>query len=316
MKKIFIITMLFSLVIASCKKELDVRNPNSPTVQSAATESGVISLAQGGVYINGFKSLKYGDGIFGLFWSGAIGFHSMMGDEIGAEAANGYINQIGCPDYVILDDGTKVVNPSSPAKQYDLLRAINLNGNQGQNPTFYEWAYMYELNNACNNILETAAKTTFAGDAATKLATLQAWSYWWKGFAYAHIGSIYYSGLIINTPGLTNGNYVTKEALIAESNANFDKAAAILGKISNAAAYSEVLGKLIPDFCQVGNGGVLTTDEWIESINTYKARNILVNTPVANMTTAQWTAILNFTNAGIKLGDHVFTGRSNATSDF
>jgi hypothetical protein len=316
MKKIILIAIFFAVVVTSCKKELDVRNPNSPTVQSASSESGVISLAQGGVYINGFKTLKYGDGIFGLFWSGAIGFHSMMGDEIGAEAANGYINQIGCPDYVILDDGTKVVNPNAPAKQHDLLRAVNLNGNQGQNPIFYEWAYMYELNNACNNILEVAAKTPFTGDAATKLATLQAWAYWWKGFAYAHIGSIYYAGLIVNTPSQTNGVYVTKEAIINESNANLDKAAALLSKISNSATYSQILGKLIPDFCQVGNGGVLTTAEWIENINTLKARNILVNTPVASMTPAQWTSILTLTNNGIKLGDHVFTGRSNATSDF
>ena len=43
MKKIFLITILFSLAVASCKKELDVRNPNSPTVQSAATESGWLS---------------------------------------------------------------------------------------------------------------------------------------------------------------------------------------------------------------------------------------------------------------------------------
>ncbi|CAN5212158.1 hypothetical protein BH09BAC6_BH09BAC6_02430 [soil metagenome] len=316
MKKILLITMLFSLAVASCKKELDVRNPNSPTVQSAATESGVISLAQGGVYINGFKTLKYGDGIFGQFWSGAIGFHSMMGDEIGAEAANGYINQIGCPDYVVLDDGSKVVNPNAPAKQHDMLRAINLNGNQGQNPMFYEWAYMYELNNVCNNILQIAAKATYTGDAAAKLATLQAWAYWWKGFAYAHIGSMYYAGLIVNTPGITNGGYVTKEAIINESNANLDKAASLLSKITNADAYTAVLGKLIPDFCQVGNGGVLTPAEWIENINTFKARNILVNTPVASMTNAQWTSILTLTNSGIKLGDHVFTGRSNATGDF
>ncbi|MCJ8211259.1 RagB/SusD family nutrient uptake outer membrane protein [Mucilaginibacter sp. RS28] len=316
MKKTILTILILAAVVTSCKKELNVENPNSPTVQSASTESGVISLAQGGVYQDGFRELKYGDGVFGLFWSGAMGFHSMMGDEVGAEAANAYINQIGCPDYVILDNGNKVVNPNAPAKQHDFLRAVNLNGNQGQNPTYYEWAYMYNLINACNNILDIANKTTFTGNAGAKKATLQAWAYWWKGFAYAHIGSIYYAGLIVNTPGATNGNYVTKEAIITESNANLDKAATTLSGITDAATYSAVLGKLIPDFCQVGHGGVLSTSQWVKNINTLKARNILVNTPVAKMTTAQWTSILSLTNAGIGQSDLVFTGRSNATSDF
>lgn len=314
-KKIYLVTVLFALVITSCKKQLDVKNPNSPTVDNATTESGIISFAQGGVYEDGFRTLKYGDGIFGLFYSGAVGFHEMMGDVIGAEAANGYINQIGCPDYVILDDGTKVLNPSAPAKQHDFLRSINLNGNQGQNTTYYEWAYMYQLNNVCNTILASVSKASFSGDAAAKKATMTAWAYWWKGFAYARIGSIYYAGIINNTAGATNGNYVTKEAIIAESNADLDKAAAALSGITNVADYSSLLGKLIPDFTQVGNGGILTIDEWKHNINTLKARNILVNTPVATMTTAQWTSVLTLANTGIQQGEKVFTLRSNATND-
>ncbi|MBD1392667.1 RagB/SusD family nutrient uptake outer membrane protein [Mucilaginibacter glaciei] len=313
--KIYITAAFFTAAIASCKKELDVKNPNSPTVDNATSESGIVSFAQGGVYEDGFRTLKYGDGIYGLFYSGAVGFHEMMGDVIGAEAANGYINQIGCPDYVILDNGNKVNNPSSPAKQHDLLRAINQNSNQGQNTTYYEWAYMYQLNNVCNNILDLIPKATLSGDVASKKATLTAWAYWWKGFAYARIGSIYYAGLINNTTGATNGNYVTKEAIIAESNANLDKAAAALSSVTNAGEYTALLTKLIPDFTQVGNGGVLTIDAWKRNINTLKARNLLVNTPVATMTQAQWTSILTLATAGIQQGDKVFTLRSNATND-
>jgi starch-binding outer membrane protein, SusD/RagB family len=314
--KIYLIVFLSVAVMASCKKELDIKNPNQPTPASAATEQGIISLAQGGVYVNGFRDLKYGDGVFGLFWSGAVGFHELMADVIQAEAANGYLNQIGVPDRVILSNGTVLVNPNAPAKQIDMLRAVNLNGNQGQNPTYYEWAYMYSLINAMNTVLDVVEQVTFIGNAAAKKATIQAWAHYWKGFAYSRIGSIYYAGLIVNTAGVTNGNYVAKEKVIDESNSELDKAAALLSAIGSVPDYENILGKLIPSFNQVGKGGVLSTDEWKRSINTLKARNILVNKLVSAMTAADWNQILTLTNNGIRATDKVFTGRSNATSDF
>jgi hypothetical protein len=314
-KIILAVTMLSSIV--ACKKQLDVKNPNQPTPESATTESGIIALGQGGIYRNGFRDLKFSDGVYGFFWSGAIGFHEMMGDAIQVEAANAFINQIGCPDKVILDNGTTVLNPNSPNTQYALLRnVINFNSNQNQNTIYYEWAYMYAMINAANAVLETAEKVTFAVEPTTKKATLQAWANWWKGFAYARIGSIYYAGLINNTSLSTNGNYVTKEAIIAESNRVLDLAAAALNSATNTAAYNEVLGKLIPSFCQVGRGGILTPDMWKRNINTLKARNILVNTPVATMTAAQWNNILTLTNTGVLATDKVFTGRSNTAGDF
>lgn len=319
MKKNLIIIFAALMVssIISCKKQLDVKNPNQPTPESATTEAGIIALAQGGVYRNGFRDLKYSDGVYGFFWSGAIGFHEMMGDAIQVEAANAFINQIGCPDKVILDNGTVVLNPNSPKTQYALIRqVINFNSNQGQNTLYYEWAYMYSMINACNAILDLADKATFAIEPATRKATIQAWANWWKGFAYARIGSIYYAGIINNTSASTNGNYVTKEAIIAESNRVLDLATAALTAATNIAAYTDVLGKLIPSFNQVGKGGVLTTDMWKRNINTLKARNILVNTPATTMTPAQWASILTLTNSGVLATDKVFTGRSNTAGDF
>ncbi len=319
MKKIQIIffaTILFSSII-SCKKQLEVKNPNQPTPESATSEAGIIALAQGGIYRNGFRDLKYSDGVYGFFWSGAIGFHEMMGDAIQVEAANAFINQIGCPDKVTLDDGTVVLNPNSPKTQKALIRqVVNFNSNQGQNTLYYEWAYMYSMINACNNLLDLVEKASFVSEAATKKATIQAWAYWWKGFAYARIGSIYYAGIINNTAAATNSDYVTKEAIIEESNKVLDLALTALNGATNAVAYNEVLGKMIPSFCQVGKGGILTADMWKRSINTLKARNILVNTPVAGMTADQWASILALTNNGVLATDKIFTGRSNAAGDF
>lgn len=317
MKKLFIISSTILLLTgSSCKKQLDVKNPNEPTPEASTTEQGVISLAQGGVYVNGFKNLKYGDGVFGLYWSGAMGFHELLGDVVGAEAANSFLNQIGCPNSVKLDDGTTVNNPNNPSNWYTFLRSVNKNDQQGSNFIYYEWAYMYNMINAANTILAIAPNVEFTGDKATKLATLQAWAHFWKGFAYSRIGSIYYAGIINNTPSATNSDYVSKEAIITEAGVQLDNAIADLGKVSSTADYDAVLGKLIPSFCQVGLGAPPTKDMWIRNINTLKARNILVNKTTTAMTAADWNAILALTNNGIRNGDYIFTGRTNTNGEF
>ena len=306
----------------ACKKQLDVTNDNLPTLESSSNEPGLIALAGGSIYLNGFFNLKSADGVYGRFWAGATGFHEMMGDIIGVEAANAYINQIGMPNKVTYDNGTVVSNPSAVNTQYALLRSVNIASQQGANPAFYEWAYMYNMIVAANTILDINTRVKYSGDSATKKATIQAWAYWWKGYAYARIGSIYYAGLIQNvavkegiiTP--TNGNYVTKEAIITESNANFDKVITALGAVTSTTDYSLLLGQLIPEYQQLGKGGVLSVDEWKRNVNTMKARNILVNTPMALMSTAQWNSILTLTNTGIRATDLIFTGRTNVNGDF
>lgn len=323
MNNIKITLLLFitcTAVLASCKKQLDVKNPNQPNPETLKTEFGIIAYGKGGVYTNGFKTLKYSDGIIGEFFSGVWGLHEMMGDVIGMEAANVYANQLSTPNKVTLDNGTVVLSPAPPNKQIQLLRDVNQNATAGNNPVYYEWAYMYALNNVCNVLLETAGAVGFSGDAASKINTIRAWAYWWKGYAYARIGSMYYAGLIRDSSLLVNsrpgGNYVSKEAVITESNSNFDKAIQILNDQAHNDAYKEVLGKLIPSFNQVGKGNIPTPAMWIRNCNTMKARNLLVNKPVSDMTLSDWTAILTLTNTGIQKNDMVFTGRSNANSDF
>jgi hypothetical protein len=322
--KTFKISILFWTTLAllvACTEQLDVKNPNQPGPEAIKTESGLISFGMG-VYFNGFKNVKYYDGVPGYFWSGAIGNHELMADVIGTDIANIFINQIGCPDEVIYRADSIVRNPNSPTKQIDFIRiTANVNSTGYQNSVYYEWAYMYNINNMANTILELVDEVTFTGDANTKKKTLQAWAYWWKGFAYARIGSIYYAGLIVDTSNGemingTNGNYVTKEEVIAASNSNLDKAYEILGTLTDNADYKKVIEGLIPSFNRVGRGGVITPAMWQRNVNTLKARNILVNTKATEMTTAQWDAILALTTNGVLATDFVFTGRSNSTSDF
>ncbi|GAB3989415.1 hypothetical protein GCM10028807_14270 [Spirosoma daeguense] len=319
--KLYALTLAFSGLMASCKEQLQVENPNQPSSPALKTETGLVSFGEG-FYLTGFRDVKYYDGVPGYFWSGTIGNLELMGDVIGTDIANVFINQIGCPDQVKLDDGTILSNPNSPSKQIDFLRiTANVNSTGYQNSTYYEWAYMYNMNNAANTLLANIDGVTFTGEAETKKGVLKAWAYWWKGYAYSRIGSMYYAGIInekANGEVLsgTNGNYVTKEAIIAEASKNFDQAVTLLNGLTVNADYTATMQGLIPSFNRVGKGGVLTPAMWIRNINTMKARNILVNTRVATMTAAQWAEILTLTNAGIQAADFVFTGRSNATSDF
>lgn len=318
--KILVGILGIALSLTACKKDLDISNTNAPTPESAQNESGVISFAQGGIYRNGFFDLKYSDGVYGRYWPGAMGFQELMGDIIGAEAANAFMNQIGCPNSVTLDNGTVVLNPSNPKTQYELVRYANQNAQGGSNTTFYQWAYSYNMITSANTILDLASKVQFSGaNAATKKATLQAWAYWWKGFAYGQIGSMYYAGIIQNettAAAKTNGNYVTKEAIITESNANYDKCINALAAATDVTTYNAIIAKVLPNYVQIGKGGVLSAAEWTRTINTMKARNILVNTLKDEMTATQWSTILALTSNGVKSTDKIFTGRSDANGDF
>ena len=296
--------------LSSCKKELNVENPNSPTLVQAQTESGLTSLAQGGIYTNGFSN---GDGWLGdSFFSLCYGYHELLADDVSAQAANQNVNLVNVPDYVILDDGSRLTNTQP---QIGNLRLNNSRDKQGSNMFYYEWQNMYALNNAANQILALVPAITFSGDAATKQATFKAWAYWWKGYAYARLGSVYYAGIINDAVGASNNTYVNSAALIAESNKNLTQASTLLSSISNTGTYNTVMASLIPTFFQVGDGQVPTPAMFIHSINSLMARNLLANTKTADMTAANWQTIITLTTEGIQATDNVFSGHTTSNNN-
>lgn len=314
MKKYFSILSLLALFTVSCTKDLTIENPNAPTPDALNSESGIFNFAIGGVYITGFKNVKYTDGVFGPFWSGATGFHELMGDVIGADAANAFLNQVGCPNKVTFDDGTTVLNPNSPNTQYALIRQANSNQQAGNNFLYYEWAYMYNLIGACNLMLEKVETVSFTGDADSKKAAIKSWAHWWKGFAYSRIGSIYYAGLINDASFGTNNNYVSKEKIITEANDNLDKAAQEADAAPDPDEYTAAIEKMIPTFYQVGNGGPITPTMMQHNVNSLKARNLLVNKTTATMTAGDWANVLSLANDGITTSDKIFTVRSDVNN--
>jgi hypothetical protein len=174
---------------------------------------------------------------------------------------------------------------------------------------------MYNLIGACNLLIEKADAVTFTGDATSKKAAIKAWAYWWKGYAYSRIGSIYYAGLINNTSFATNGNYVTKEKIIEEANSNLDKAVAAAKTATDLTVYTTLLTSIIPSYFQVGKGAPQTPAMLERNVASLKARNLLVNKTTATMTNADWTAVLALANAGITANDNIFTARTDARGD-
>ncbi|GAB4039004.1 RagB/SusD family nutrient uptake outer membrane protein [Spirosoma gilvum] len=327
----FFTTAFFAAIMltgVSCKDQLDVGNPNAPTLTANVNnEAGLIAYAQGGVYINGFLN---GDGWLGnSYFSLPWGYSELMADNVGADASNNQITTIGVPDYIILDDGSKQTNP---APQVSIIRSYNSRAatGAGNNAIYYQWLNMYALNNVCNQILDLVGTIKFSGDATSRANTIKAWAYWWKGYAYASIGSMYYAGLIEDKSGVTDGNYVLHDAIISKSNEYFNLTTTTLGAVTSANDYQAVMSQLIPSFFQVGNGTVPTIDMWKRNVNTMLARNILVNklAPFVNgnpdakitkssttaMTTADWNSVLTLATNGIKKGDAVFTERSSSSN--
>lgn len=332
-KKIMLMVLLPSFAVLSCKKDLNVGNPNQPTIdQNVTTETGLIALTLGGVYTNGIGNSS-------LAWLGnsyaslPYGYSELLGDMLSAEAANQIVNIINIPDSYKLTPGGASEANDAPMRTVIRTNNSRPSTSQGNNPFYYMWVADYSLNNACNTILGLVDGVSYTGNAEVKKNTIRAFCYFWKGWAYANLGSQYYAALITDAPTSSNADYKLHDDIIVESNANFKKAADILSALpAGDADYNQVLGQLIPSMSQIGNGGILTTDMWKRNINTMLARNILVNklSPFVNnnpnatitgssmtaISAADWTNILALAGSGIKQGDKVFTARSADVNGF
>ncbi|HQD11213.1 MAG TPA: hypothetical protein PLQ65_16190, partial [Flavihumibacter sp.] len=239
---------------------------------------------------------------------------------------------LGVPDKFQADpnDASTVFENSAP-QALSIIRGFNNSGStvNGNNALYYEWLNMYAMNRECNNTLKYLEGLSLAADRA---ATVKAWCYWWKGYAYAQIGTLYYAGLINNSPDSSSNVFVLQSQIIDESNKYLQLALTTLQSINDESGYAAVIAKLIPQQNQVGLGKAPSSEMWIRSINTMLARNILFNklAPFVNgnpnaaitkatigvMTAADWTAVANYCSKGLQEGDYVFTGRTSESNSF
>jgi hypothetical protein len=327
----YFLSAAFLLGTSGCKKQLDVKDPNEPTFGTNVTdESGMLSYAKGAVYWNGFN---YGDGWLGdSYFSLPWGYHELMGDVIGGgQGSNNQTTTMGVPDYFQADPTDPTTKFTNPSPQVSIIRSFNTQAAtaNANNALYYEWLNMYALINACNLIQEHLPSIPLTTDKAN---TIKAWAYWWKGYAYAQIGTLYIAGTINDKSYTKVNKYVNQVAVIAESNKQLNLALTTLQGIANQGDYSEMIANLVPQQNQKGLGKAPTSAQWIRTINTMLARNILLNhlSPYVNgnpsatigkasippMAAADWQAVINYCNNGIKQGDYVFTGRTSASNSF
>jgi hypothetical protein len=320
------------LWLTSCKKDLDVKDPNDPTFETnVVSEAGLTAYAKGGIYWNGFNygDVWLGDSYFSLPW----GYHELMGDVVGGgQGSNNQTTTMGVPDYFQADptDPSTIFKNASP--QVSIIRSFNTvaSTGQGNNALYYEWLNMYAMIYSCNLTLNQIAKVpTLSTDKAN---TVKAWAYWWKGYAYAQIGTLYIAGLVQDTANVVVKNYISHNDVIAESNKQLNLALNTLGGISNQDEYAVIMGQLIPAQNQKGLGKPLSVAQFTRTINTMLARNILLNhlapfvkgnpnasiskSAMTPMTASDWQAIITYCNKGIKEGDYVFTGRTSSSNSF
>jgi starch-binding outer membrane protein, SusD/RagB family len=313
MKKIFLYSLLFGVLLSTaCKKsDLDLKNPNSPTPDaSLVTEAGITNFALG-IIQKQLANIQNAGATNTMVFANV--HHSIMGDEMFMPYGN-YGGRYSDQVYKItLPNGTVVTNPFGKT-QYEMLKGFNTRAAGDVNAFQYEWDFCYFYIAHANTLLDALENPalTFSGDAATKKGLLKAWAQWWKGFAYSRLGSLYLSALIYNKTSFTpTGEYVAHDAIIAEANKVLDACAATLSGLTVNDAYTATYKAITPSYNEPNK--VITPDMWKRQINTIKARNILVNKKVTAMTSADWNAILSLTNTGLSATDNVF--RQGATAD-
>ena len=255
-----------------------------------------------------------------------------MGDVVGGgQGSNNQTTTMGVPDYFQADPNDASTKVTNASPQVSIIRSFNTTAAtaNANNALYYEWLNMYAMINACNLTLEQLATIPLSTDKAN---TVKAWAYWWKGYAYAQIGTLYIAGLIRDDSKSIVSQFVSSADVIAESNKQLNLALSTLQGINSQDDYTTVITALIPAQNQKGLGLALSSAQWIKTINTMLARNILLNhlapfvngntnatiskAAIAAMTTADWQSVITYCNNGIQKGDYVFTGRASASNSF
>ncbi len=303
----FFAFIVFTFLLIGCKKSsLNIINSNAPTSYSLTTENGIKSFALG--IINKQFGNVENIGKVNLFVV-ALTQHSLMGDELFSPYGNfgfRWANQV----YSIQPPGSTapVINPFG-ISQLTSLQGFNNREAGQQNVFLYEWNFAYNYITQSNQLLTAINNPalTLQGSLSeinTKKAVLKAWAYWWKGFAYSRIGSIYLAGLKVDEAGSTTNDYVSHDKIILEATTNFDLAISSLDGISADEMYIQTFKSITPSYNLPEN--VIEPNMWIHIINTLKARNLLVNKKISEMNASDWNNILSYTENGVSANDHVF----------
>src|SRR5688572_21559949 len=209
MKRKILMLIAAITLLASCKDELtEVVNKNEPGETALNNEAGLAAFAKGGAYMTGFGTYyasiddqlgaRTGKNL-GYVTTQVYGLHESMGDVIYVPWGNQSFRYADNPTDFTLDDGSIHTNPIGLSQPYE-LRLRNDRAYGAANTFLMEWTQLYFMNNSMNLLLSKIDEASYSGDAETKKKTLRAWAYWWKGYAYSRIGSMYIAGVITDEP--------------------------------------------------------------------------------------------------------------------
>ena len=279
--------------------DLDLTDPNNPTPEVLNSEEGIKRLATGF-----YESIDLADPK-NFVWI-VQAYHELMGDALVTAWGNWQFRWVSQVNDIMLDDGSMFVPPAGADQPAEIDRTNNRQLAR-EDPVVQEWGSMYFLNNQANLMLETlqAGEVQFSGDSDAKTRGYMAIAHFWKGYAYARVGSMYDMGLIIDGFGSTNTDYIDRELIIAESNRQFDLA------IQNADGVDAVREDAFPDLFVDSEVQKPTSASVVAAANTMKARNILVNTRRADLTMADWQQIKTLAEAGLQDNSGTFILRSD-----
>ncbi len=278
-RKLFLPILVFSIVLLTsiaCEEGLNVTNPNNPTPDIVENEEGIKRVARG-VYSKGGGWFEW------ITWQ----IHEHMADNAVAPWVNFNFNRFhGNPERIIYSDGTEVRPPEVDATgrtQPQWIEFINRRDDP-EGGVELEWQSMYRINNEANLILQTleGGEVDFSGNAQAKAHGYSAWAYFWKGYSYSRIGLAYEYGLIVDTYGETNNNYLTPDDILEESNRMFNRA---IEYASNG------IGSIINDIQPAIFGSNITETSFIQAANTLIARNLISGKKRDDITQAEWTEI-------------------------
>ena len=281
------------ILTTACDEALNVSNPNEPTPEIVLTEEGIKRQATG-MYDAGDGWLEW------IVWQ----YHEHMGDNSVAPWVNYNFNRYhGNVELIVYNDGStwSPVNQSTDGRtQPEWLAFIN-DRNNSNGGYEQEWAWAYQIQNEANILLAALDEgVSFLGsdaDATRKENAYRAWAHFWKGYAYSRIGLLHSQGLIVNeSTGQTNNNYVSRQAIVDESQRQYDLA---LATISD---FDIIVGDVVPGIFPT----TLTAASMEQNINTLKARNILLGKFRDELTAQDFTDVLTLTQSGLTSNDGAF----------
>ncbi|AEV96652.1 hypothetical protein A4D02_21005 [Niastella koreensis] len=304
MKRYLIYIFSMAIVSGACKKStLELNNPNQPVPElSLTTEAGLKNFSLG--ILQKMMADVPGEGKTNIFHI-ALTNHSIMGDEAYCPYGNygfRWVNQV----YKITLPGGKVITNPNTVDQKTQLQGFNSRGSGELNAFQYEWASCYYIIAQANYLLTALDNPALklSGDATNKINIFKAWAQWWKGYAYSRIGSMYLAGIITNTAGATNGDFVDHTAIMTEANNVLNSCLTTLNSVNATADYTAIMTAIVASFND--NKQVVTPDMWKRQIYSLQARNLMVNKKVTAMTPADWQQVISLANQGIQSTDNVF----------